>query len=61
MATSGYCSECAEDVINFATHVLKNRAVVKTPKSEGVEWFWPLNPGPATWVTTEEKDQPETS
>ena len=60
MATFGYCPECAEDVINFATHVLKNRTVVKTPKGEGVEWFWPLNPGPATWVTTGEKDQPET-
>ena len=41
----GYCTECAEDLINYVTVVLKNKTVVKTPKNEGVEWHWPLNHG----------------
>ena len=40
----GYCNHCAEDLIDYATHVLKGRAVHKTPKNEGIEWVWPLNP-----------------
>ena len=38
----GYCSDCAEDLISYVTHALKNRAVPKTPKNEGIEWHWPL-------------------
>jgi serine protein kinase len=46
MESYDYCTECAHDVIGFAAHVLKNNAALKTPKNEGVEWLWPLNPGP---------------
>ena len=35
---------CAEDAISYVTHILKNRPVLKTPKSEGIEWQWPLHP-----------------
>ena len=41
----GYCEHCADDLIDYVAAVLKNRAVHKTPKNEGVEWLWPLNPG----------------
>ena len=41
----GYCEVCAEDVVKFAEHALKNRPFLKTPKNESVEWLWPLNPG----------------
>ena len=54
LSSYGYCAECAEDLINYVTHVLKNRPVLKTPKGEGVEWLWPLNPGPPTWITSQE-------
>ena len=40
----GYCQYCAEDLINYVTHVLKNKPPIKTPKNEAVEWLWPLNP-----------------
>jgi serine protein kinase len=40
----GYCSTCAEDVIEFALHVLKSRAVVKSLKNEGITWEWELRP-----------------
>ena len=40
----GYCDLCAEDAIEYALHVLKSKPVLKTPKSEGVEWLWPLTP-----------------
>jgi predicted Ser/Thr protein kinase len=40
----GYCSTCAEDVIEFALHVLKSRAVVKSLKNEGITWEWELKP-----------------
>ena len=41
----GYCDVCAEDLISYVSVVLKNKAVIKTPKNTGVEWLWPLNPG----------------
>ena len=40
----GYCDLCAEDAIEYTLHVLRSRPVLKTPKSEGVEWQWPLTP-----------------
>ena len=40
----GYCSYCSEDLVNYVSHILRNRPVLKTPKNEGVEWLWPLNP-----------------
>ena len=40
----GYCPQCAEDLIDYVTHVLGNSPVLKTPKNEGIEWFWPLKP-----------------
>ena len=45
----GYCPTCAEDTIKYATHVLRSRSVIRTPKNEGIEWQWGLNPSaPAT-------------
>ena len=43
VSSYGYCARCAEDLVNYVPHVLKNRPVVKTPKNEGVEWEWPLD------------------
>ena len=40
----GYCEACADDLISFAVHVIKSGAVLKTPKNEGIEWQWGLNP-----------------
>ena len=36
----GYCSICANDVIQYVDHVLKGRQSIKTPRTEGVEWLW---------------------
>ena len=41
-----YCSQCAEDTLEFVTQVLKGRPIMKTPKYEGIEWLWNLNPPP---------------
>ena len=49
----GFCPCCAEDTIKYVTHVLRARSVMKTPKNEGIEWQWDLNP-PAP-------DEPEAS
>ena len=44
----GYCEACADDLISLAVHVAKSGSVLKTPKNEGIEWQWELNPvGPA--------------
>ena len=40
----GYCEASADDVISFAVHYLKGGSVLKTPKNEGVEWQWGLDP-----------------
>ncbi len=40
----GYCKACAEDLIEFALLVVKNGAVLKTPRNEDLEWKWELNP-----------------
>ena len=42
----GYCSQCAEDTIEFVVHVLKGSPVLKSPKNEGIDWQWDLNPTP---------------
>ncbi len=44
ISTYGYCGQCAADLTDYATHVLKNKPVTKTPKNETVEWLWPLDP-----------------
>lgn len=40
----GYTKETGEDLIQYALHTIKNRAVVRTPRNEGIEWLWPLYP-----------------
>jgi len=40
----GYTNETGEDLIQYALHAIKNRAVVRTPRNESVEWLWPLYP-----------------
>ena len=40
----GYCDQCAEDLLQYGDHILRNRAVHKTPRNEGVEWQWTLEP-----------------
>ena len=40
----GFCGICAEDTIEYVANVLKSRSVIRTPKNEGVEWQWELNP-----------------
>ncbi len=41
----GYCDHCSEDLLSYMVRVLRNAAVHKTPKNEGVEWLWPLTHG----------------
>jgi predicted Ser/Thr protein kinase len=50
----GYCGACAEDLIDYVPHVLKNKPVLKTPKGEGLEWLWPLSPQPTGLTPSEE-------
>ena len=40
----GYCSTCADDVVNYVNHILKGRASIKAPRNEGVEWLWEKYP-----------------
>ena len=40
----GYTKETGEDLMQYAVHTIKNRAVVRTPRNEGIEWLWPLYP-----------------
>ena len=40
----GYCQICADDTLDFALHALRSRPVLRTPKNEGLEWHWPLDP-----------------
>ena len=48
----GYCEICADDVISYAVNVIKRVVVIRTPKNEGVEWLWDLNPvGPTSGQT----------
>ena len=54
----GYCEACADDIIEFSVHVLKSGSALKTPKSEGVEWQWDLNP--AAPGSTEDQEQTQT-
>ena len=39
-----YCELCADDLMDYVLHVLGSKQVVKTPKNEGVDWLWPLDP-----------------
>ncbi len=40
----GFCDICADGTIEYMTHILRSRSVMRTPKNEGVEWQWELNP-----------------
>ena len=42
----GYCPQCAKDTIDYVVHVLRGNAVLRSPKNEGIEWLWELNPVP---------------
>ena len=42
--TYGYCEACADDLISFAVHFVKNETILRTPKNEGIEWQWELDP-----------------
>ena len=55
--TYGYCAQCAEDTIEYVIHVLKNKNVLRTPRNEGVEWHWNLDPKLPT--TSEASEGPE--
>jgi len=44
--SSGYCPLCANDIIEHAIWVLQGKAVLKSPKNEGVEWMRDLEPSP---------------
>ena len=46
ISSYGYCPRCADNLIEYVVHVLSGKAVLKTPKNEGVEWQWDLNPPP---------------
>ena len=40
----GCCARCADDLVEYVSQVLKGTSMLKTPKNEGVEWQWDLNP-----------------
>ena len=49
----GHCPQCADDTIEYVVHVLKGNAVLKSPRDEGIEWQWDLNPSPPPAVAAE--------
>ena len=53
----GYCPRCAEDIIEYVTHVLRNKAVVRSPKNEAIEWLWELDPD-APSATQDQEQEP---
>ena len=55
ISSCGYCPQCAEDTIEYVTHVLRNRTVLRSPKNEGIKWSWELNPDTAS--PTQDSDQ----
>jgi len=50
----GFCSQCADDTIEYVSHVLKGRPVLKAPNNEAIEWQWDLDPSPTTPSSTPE-------
>ncbi len=46
ISSYGYCWECANDLIDYVVLVVRGGVVFKTPRNEGVEWQWGLNPTP---------------
>jgi serine protein kinase len=40
----GYSRPTALDLVEYGLHVIKNKAVIKTPRNEGIEWQWPVYP-----------------
>ena len=40
----GYCGVCAEDLLEYVTELLQNKAMFTKTKSAGVTWQWNLNP-----------------
>ena len=44
----GFCAVCAEDLLEYVTQLLQNKAMIRTPKNEGVEWQWDLYPTSTT-------------
>jgi predicted Ser/Thr protein kinase len=40
----GYCEQCALDTVEYVIHVLKNNSVFRSPRKEGIEWQWHLDP-----------------
>ena len=53
VSSYGYCAHCADDTIEYVVHVLRGNAVLKSPKNEGIEWQWDLNPSPPPAVAAE--------
>jgi hypothetical protein len=51
----GYCSVCAEDLLEYVTELLQGRSMLKTPKNAEVEWQWELSPTKATLVPPSEE------
>ena len=54
----GYCQQCALDTVEYVIHVLKNRSVLRSPRKEGIEWQWRLDPSlDVTTIATEESNE----
>ena len=54
----GYCQQCALDTVEYVIHVLKNRSVLRSPRKEGIEWRWRLDPSlDVTTIATEESNE----
>jgi serine protein kinase len=55
--SNGYCQQCALDTVEYVIHVLKNRSVLRSPRKEGIEWQWRLDP--SLTGTTQEPEESE--
>ena len=54
----GYCEQCALDTVEYVIHVLKNGSVLRSPRKEGIEWLWRLDPSlTETKIETEASDE----
>jgi serine protein kinase len=54
MEKYGYCTVCAEDLLEYVTELLQGGSMLKTPKNAEVEWQWELYPRNATLVPPSE-------
>ena len=52
----GYCTVCAEELLEYVTQLLNGKGMLKTPKNVEVEWQWELYPTSTSLTPPSDKD-----